>query len=135
MCDYRDDMGDTYGAGYMTRSADEGYGERYGEAVKKVMDNKADKEGPMQELQSGTTADRDQNADAGTATNLLPAAHICSTRFFSLSVSFSSIRKLFDITLFRLLQRCIVSMIARKGIPSRRRKIIVMPRPRAHFED
>lgn len=64
-------MGDTYGAGYMTRSADEGYGERYGEAVKKVMDKKAVKEGHMQELQSGTTADRDQNADAGTATNLL----------------------------------------------------------------
>lgn len=59
-------MGDSYGAAYTTRSADEGYGERYGEAVKAVMDKKAQKEGNMKEAQRGASSQRDASADAGT---------------------------------------------------------------------
>lgn len=62
----RDDMGDSYGAAYTTRSADEGYGERYGEAVKAVLEKKAQKEGNMKEAQRGATSERDASADAGT---------------------------------------------------------------------
>ena len=67
----RDDMGDSYGAAYSTRSADEGYGERYGEAVKKVLDRKMEKEQHLHEIQRGSTAQRDQKADAGTVYSLL----------------------------------------------------------------
>jgi hypothetical protein len=59
-------MGDSYGAAYTTRSADEGYGERYGEAVKAVLEKKAQKEGNMKEAQRGATSERDASADAGT---------------------------------------------------------------------
>ncbi|XP_073392570.1 uncharacterized protein [Physcomitrium patens] len=66
---YRDDMEDSYGAGYTTRSSDEGYGERcgerYSEAVKAVLDKKAQKEDHVGEMQSGMTANRDLSADAG----------------------------------------------------------------------
>ncbi|KAG0559698.1 hypothetical protein KC19_10G124200 [Ceratodon purpureus] len=61
---FRDDMGDSYGAGYQTRSSDEGYGERYGEAVKNVLEKKAEKEEHLHEIQRGATAERDQKADA-----------------------------------------------------------------------
>jgi hypothetical protein len=57
---YRDDMEESYGVGYATRASEMGYGERYGEAVKAVLDKKHDK----REMQRGATAERDQNADA-----------------------------------------------------------------------
>lgn len=62
----RDDMGDSYGVAYTTRSADEGYGERYGEAVRAVLDKMAQKEANMKEVQRGATSERDASADAGT---------------------------------------------------------------------
>ncbi|KAG0611380.1 hypothetical protein M758_7G137300 [Ceratodon purpureus] len=57
---YRDDMEESYGVGYATRASEMGYGERYGEAVKAVLDKKGDK----REMQRGATAERDQDADA-----------------------------------------------------------------------
>lgn len=61
----RDDMGDSYGAAYTTRSSDEGYGESYGEAAKAVMEKKAQKEDGLSVMQRGATAERDTSADAG----------------------------------------------------------------------
>jgi hypothetical protein len=57
---YRDDMEESYGVGYATRASEMGYGERYGEAVKAVLDKKGDK----RQMQRGATSDRDQHADA-----------------------------------------------------------------------
>jgi hypothetical protein len=57
---YRDDMEESYGIGYSTRASEMGYGERYGEAVKAVLDKKANK----REMQRGATSDRDEHADA-----------------------------------------------------------------------
>lgn len=53
-------MEESYGVGYATRASEMGYGERYGEAVKAVLDKKGDK----REMQRGATAERDQDADA-----------------------------------------------------------------------
>ncbi|KAL3683485.1 hypothetical protein R1sor_001507 [Riccia sorocarpa] len=56
---YREDMSDSYGEAYSIRSSDEGYGEIYGEAVKKYQSNP-----DIKEVQRGMTAERDQVADA-----------------------------------------------------------------------
>jgi len=56
---FRDDMAKSYGGAYSERSADEGYGERYGETVKITKEEKS-----TTELQRGETAERDQKADA-----------------------------------------------------------------------
>lgn len=53
-------MEESYGVGYATRASEMGYGERYGEAVKAVLDKNGDK----REMQRGATSDRDQEADA-----------------------------------------------------------------------
>jgi len=58
---YRDDMAKSYGGAYSERSADEGFGERYGESVKITTEKKES----TTELQRGETAERDQQADAG----------------------------------------------------------------------
>ena len=44
-------MATSYGAAYASRSSEEGFGERYGEAVKAVLEKK---EGQM-DMQEGTT--------------------------------------------------------------------------------
>ena len=64
---FRDDMEESYGVGYATRASEMGYGERYGEAVKAVLDKSADKE-----TQRGATSDRDQHADACKKSSLFP---------------------------------------------------------------
>ncbi|KAL2612419.1 hypothetical protein R1flu_024111 [Riccia fluitans] len=56
---YREDMAESYGVAYAIRSSDEGYGEIYGEAVKRYQTNP-----DVKEVQRGMTAERDQNADA-----------------------------------------------------------------------
>lgn len=55
----REDMEDSYGEAYATRSSDEGYGEAYGEAVKRYQTNP-----DIKEVQRGATSERDQKADA-----------------------------------------------------------------------
>ncbi|KAG6551745.1 hypothetical protein Mapa_006836 [Marchantia paleacea] len=61
--DFREDMEDAYGKAYATRSSDEGYGESYGEAVKKYQRNP-----DMKEVQRGATSERDGKADAFAGT-------------------------------------------------------------------
>lgn len=56
---FKSDMDASYGDAYSTRSSDEGFGERYGEAVKVVLEKKED----TTELQRGATAERDQNEE------------------------------------------------------------------------
>ncbi|XP_024357774.1 uncharacterized protein [Physcomitrium patens] len=57
---FRDDLAKSYGDAYATRSSEEGYGERYGEAVKGVLSKKGD----STELQRGETAERDQKYES-----------------------------------------------------------------------
>lgn len=62
-------MDSSYGDAYSTRSSDEGYGERYGEAVKGVLDQK-----DTTELQRGAVAERDQHDESGK---------LCSIPYFA----------------------------------------------------
>lgn len=50
-------MGDLYGVVYMMCLVDEGYGECYGEVVKKVLDKKVEKEEYVKEVQRGMIVD------------------------------------------------------------------------------
>lgn len=61
-------MDKSYGSAYSQRSADEGYGERYGEAVEVSIEKKHD----TTELQRGATAELDQNEDAGNSCGPFP---------------------------------------------------------------
>lgn len=56
---FKSDMDSSYGDAYSTRSSDEGFGERYGEAVKVVLEEK-----DTRELQRGETAERDQSKES-----------------------------------------------------------------------
>jgi len=56
-------MAKSYGGAYSERSADEGFGERYGESVRVTTEVKTKQS--SSELQRGETAERDQEADAG----------------------------------------------------------------------
>jgi len=49
----RDDMSDSYGAGYSTRSSDEGFGQIYGEAAKAIKERKMAREIAEEEEDSG----------------------------------------------------------------------------------